>query len=186
MPRGDAPKTRVVACALSLFSRHGVAGTSLQMIADELQVTKAAVYYHFHTKEEIVRHALKPAFDGFDSLLADVSQQPAIERRGAVVAALARQAVAHRDLYAVVLQDVTAAQLRRETPSHLDTFRRLRDALAGPEADPRALVGATLFLSGLIGPAVDPDVALVGDEDLEQAIRVAGVRLLGLATGPDA
>ena len=29
-------------------------GTSLQMIADAMGVTKAAVYHQFHTKEEIV------------------------------------------------------------------------------------------------------------------------------------
>ncbi|PRC51274.1 TetR family transcriptional regulator, partial [Mycobacterium sp. ITM-2017-0098] len=33
---------------------HGVSGTSLQMIADAMGVTKAAVYRQFKTKEEIV------------------------------------------------------------------------------------------------------------------------------------
>ena len=40
--------------ALKLISEHGVSGTSLQMIADEMGVTKAAVYRQFKTKEEIV------------------------------------------------------------------------------------------------------------------------------------
>ena len=37
-----------------LFAERGVGGTSLQMIADALGVTKAAVYFQFRTKEEIV------------------------------------------------------------------------------------------------------------------------------------
>src|SRR5512142_2936154 len=55
---GSAPltraQTRIVTAALDLFARHGVGGTSLQMIADKIGVTKAAVYHQFKTKDEIV------------------------------------------------------------------------------------------------------------------------------------
>ena len=47
-------RERVLHAARSLFSEYGVSGTSLQMIADHLGVTKAAVYHQFHTKDEIV------------------------------------------------------------------------------------------------------------------------------------
>ena len=50
----SAAQTRVITAALDLFSRHGVGGTSLQMIADEIGVTKAAVYHQYNTKDEIV------------------------------------------------------------------------------------------------------------------------------------
>jgi AcrR family transcriptional regulator len=40
--------------ALELFADHGVNGTSLQMIANTLGVTKAAVYHQFKTKDEII------------------------------------------------------------------------------------------------------------------------------------
>jgi len=50
----SAAQARVIAAALELFGRHGVGGTSLQMIADEIGVTKAAVYHQYHTKDEIV------------------------------------------------------------------------------------------------------------------------------------
>ena len=49
-----AAQIRVLDAALKLISEHGVSGTSLQMIADEMGVTKAAVYRQFKTKEEIV------------------------------------------------------------------------------------------------------------------------------------
>ena len=39
---------------MELFGTHGVSGTSLQMIADAIGVTKAAVYHQFKTKDEIV------------------------------------------------------------------------------------------------------------------------------------
>ena len=50
----SAAQVRVITAALDLFARHGVGGTSLQMIADEIGVTKAAVYHQFNTKDEIV------------------------------------------------------------------------------------------------------------------------------------
>ncbi len=49
-----AAQTRVLDAAMKLIAERGVSGTSLQMIADEMGVTKAAVYRQFKTKEEIV------------------------------------------------------------------------------------------------------------------------------------
>jgi AcrR family transcriptional regulator len=51
IPR-SAAQTRILIAALNLFADHGVSGTSLQMIADALGVTKAAVYHQFKTKDE--------------------------------------------------------------------------------------------------------------------------------------
>jgi AcrR family transcriptional regulator len=48
------PQQRIVVAAHELFGQYGVSGTSLQMIAEHIGVTKAAVYHQFHTKEEIV------------------------------------------------------------------------------------------------------------------------------------
>ena len=57
----SAAQGRVIDAALDLFAEHGVGGTSLQMIADEIGVTKAAVYHQFKTKEQIVSY-MKGAF----------------------------------------------------------------------------------------------------------------------------
>src|SRR5207344_2409641 len=49
-----AAQTRIIDAALDLFAEHGISGTSLQMIADALGVTKAAVYHQYNTKDEII------------------------------------------------------------------------------------------------------------------------------------
>ncbi|HEU4362461.1 MAG TPA: TetR family transcriptional regulator, partial [Mycobacterium sp.] len=41
--RRSAAQTRILDAALQLIGENGVGGTSLQMIADEIGVTKAAV-----------------------------------------------------------------------------------------------------------------------------------------------
>jgi AcrR family transcriptional regulator len=56
---------RIQAVALELFAEQGYEKTSLREIAERLGVTKAALYYHFRTKEEIVSSL-------FDDFLAHV------------------------------------------------------------------------------------------------------------------
>ena len=58
VPR-TAAQVRIITAALDLFAEHGVNGTSLQMIADAIGVTKAAVYHQFKTKDEIVLAAVE-------------------------------------------------------------------------------------------------------------------------------
>jgi AcrR family transcriptional regulator len=55
----DARRTdtreRAVAVAANLFAEHGYSGTSIRDITDKLGVTKAALYYHFASKEDLLR-----------------------------------------------------------------------------------------------------------------------------------
>jgi AcrR family transcriptional regulator len=47
-------RARIQEVALKLFTEQGYEATSLREIAEVLGVTKAALYYHFKTKEDIV------------------------------------------------------------------------------------------------------------------------------------
>ena len=47
-------RERVLAVAEDLFNRHGFAGTTVDMICEELGVTKPFVYYYFRDKHAIV------------------------------------------------------------------------------------------------------------------------------------
>ena len=47
-------RSRIQAVALALFAEQGYDKTSLREIAERLGVTKAALYYHFRTKDDIV------------------------------------------------------------------------------------------------------------------------------------
>jgi AcrR family transcriptional regulator len=52
-PRGST-RERILDIALELFNENGYDKTSLREIADRLGVTKAALYYHFERKEDIL------------------------------------------------------------------------------------------------------------------------------------
>ena len=47
-------RQRILNVALDLFTEQGYDGTSLREIAEQLGVTKAAIYYHFESKEDIL------------------------------------------------------------------------------------------------------------------------------------
>lgn len=53
-PRRGETRRRIQEVALELFLERGYEGTSLREIAERLDVTKAALYYHFKTKEDIL------------------------------------------------------------------------------------------------------------------------------------
>lgn len=52
--RRNDTRERIKSVALELFAEQGYEKTSLREIAEKLDVTKAALYYHFKTKEDIV------------------------------------------------------------------------------------------------------------------------------------
>jgi AcrR family transcriptional regulator len=62
--------------ALDLFAEHGYDKTSLREIAERLGVTKAALYYHFKSKEDIVRSLFEDYAGDIDELIAWGSRQP--------------------------------------------------------------------------------------------------------------
>jgi AcrR family transcriptional regulator len=55
-PAEKEPNTRerILDVALDLFTEQGFDGTSLREIAERLNVTKAALYYHFESKDDIL------------------------------------------------------------------------------------------------------------------------------------
>jgi AcrR family transcriptional regulator len=51
---GAATRERILDVALGLFARQGFNGTRLRQIAESLGLTKAALYYHFESKDDIL------------------------------------------------------------------------------------------------------------------------------------
>src|SRR6516165_6389439 len=47
-------RDRILDVALDLFTTQGFDGTSLRQIAERLDITKAALYYHFESKDDIL------------------------------------------------------------------------------------------------------------------------------------
>ncbi len=69
-------RARIQQVSLELFTERGYEKTSLREIAERLGVTKAALYYHFKSKEEIVESLVDDALREVDELMAWFGTQP--------------------------------------------------------------------------------------------------------------
>lgn len=82
----EAAKTRaaIVDAALGCFDRHGIAGSTLDHIAQAARCTKGAVYHHFSGKREILRELRDqvsvPMLDEMDTELLHEGESPALDR----------------------------------------------------------------------------------------------------------
>ncbi|NAZ75932.1 TetR family transcriptional regulator [Kineococcus sp. T13] len=172
-------RERLHAAALRLFAEHGVSGTSLQMIADEVGVTKAAVYHHYKTKDELVVGVIDPFLDRVAGIVG-----PARARRGwraqaeAALTGLVDLIVDVRRLYVVAVTDPVAVHLQEQHPRLRVVAAELRELLAGPDADDERRIDVAFFLAGLVGPLGDPRTFHVPDEDLRAHLLDLGRRFL--------
>ncbi|MFG2498713.1 TetR/AcrR family transcriptional regulator [Streptomyces sp. NPDC048441] len=73
--RGDT-RQRIQDVALELFAEQGYEKTSLREIAERLDVTKAALYYHFKTKEDILTSIFEDLTRPIDALVEWGKEQP--------------------------------------------------------------------------------------------------------------
>ncbi|WKG02633.1 TetR/AcrR family transcriptional regulator [Mycolicibacterium sp. HK-90] len=64
-------RQRIQDVARELFAEKGVLRTSLQDIADRLGITKPALYYHFRSREDLVRSIVQPLFDDGEAFIAE-------------------------------------------------------------------------------------------------------------------
>jgi len=75
LPRGGT-RERIQEIALELFAEQGYEKTSLREIAERLGVTKAALYYHFRSKEDIVRSFIEDYRAELEKVIAWGASQP--------------------------------------------------------------------------------------------------------------
>ncbi|GAA1375174.1 TetR/AcrR family transcriptional regulator [Streptomyces beijiangensis] len=75
MARGNT-RQRIQDVALELFVEQGYEKTSLREIAEKLDVTKAALYYHFKTKEDILISLFRDLTAPIDELISWAQEQP--------------------------------------------------------------------------------------------------------------
>jgi AcrR family transcriptional regulator len=179
-PTAADTRQRLIDVAVDLFTRHSFAGTSLQMIADEMGFTKAAIYYHFRTREELLDAVVEPIFEQLSEVIAEAERQRGANARAEyMLRSYAELAVANRALVSVLACDPSVTTLLRGQPRWADLIDRQLALLAGAEPGPGGLIKATVALAG-ISSAVGPAWITVDDDDLLRHLVDTGRRTLGL------
>lgn len=144
----ERTRARILGAALALFTERGYAGTSMRDLADRLGMTKAALYYHFASKEALLRELVRPLIDGLNACVATV------EAGELSSAALLRTLV---DLFADqrhvlhgVFYDPAARAILLAEQDFFDGVTRLEHALAG-QGRPDGMLRARCALGTIRG-----------------------------------
>jgi AcrR family transcriptional regulator len=69
-------RERILDAALALFAERGYEATSMREIAEQLGITKPALYYHFDSKADIVRAMLADTEERVTGLVEWARSQP--------------------------------------------------------------------------------------------------------------
>jgi AcrR family transcriptional regulator len=156
----EVTRERIMKAAERLFAERGYDGTSIRAIVSRARVNQAAINYHFAGKDGLYREVLRAAFSGLTAhQLAHASEAGSLSREEALTAFVRRQ------LRPLLARDEASRHIRifnwesvRPTP----VFRKLLSEEAAPfmgmatdllrrflpEADPRTLLVAAIWLLG--------------------------------------
>jgi len=127
-------RERILDVAQELFTQKGFDGTSLREIAEKLGVTKAALYYHFASKDQILMalHMRLHEF-GRDALSKMAEEPVTVELWGSLLDQLLGQMLAQREIFLMHQRNEAALEkLHRDhhDGEHDDIQNRFRRLLA--------------------------------------------------------
>ena len=127
-------RERILDVALDLFIEQGFDGTSLREIAEQLGVTKAALYYHFESKDDILM-ALHMRLHEFGKIaLSKMQDGPvSLEQWGKLLDEVLDQMLAQRKIFLMHERNQAALEkLHREEhdQEHEDIQNQFRRVLA--------------------------------------------------------
>jgi AcrR family transcriptional regulator len=148
-------KAEIRAVALELFARQGFDKTSLRQIAERLGVTKAALYYHYPSKNDLLLALLAPLHEDMDALFNRFADGP-VEPR-VLLGAFYDVCVRHGALMAAVLTDLGALDGVGLVDAVLEWRHRLDVLLVGADAPTPARMSAVMAIGGLQDVAVGFD-----------------------------
>jgi len=174
-------QARILAAALDLIADHGVSGTSLQMIADAVGVTKAAVYHQFKTKDEIVVGVTELELATLeDALSAAKERTDPDDARRVLLTQVIEMAVRRRRWVRTLQNDPIIVRLLGEHPPFRDFIAELYGILQGEQDDTVARVSAALFSGAIAGTVINPLLDDIDDDTLSAALMQLMARMLNL------
>jgi AcrR family transcriptional regulator len=154
-------KERILDVALDLFIAQGYDGTSLREIAQRLGFTKAALYYHFTSKDDILMALHMRLHEVGGEALTHIGDEPVtLEKWGRLLNELIDHMITQRKLFALHQRNPAALEkLHRQDhmDDHEDIQARFRMVLADARVPLRdrfrmaasfGVVFGGLFLSG--------------------------------------
>ena len=186
----EGTRQRILDAATKLFEQRGFAGTSIRDLAVLCGMTKAALYYHFPSKEEVLQALLVPFLDDMDRVIAATAAGQ--WSRAELVKRLITQMNDSGEFLTAALSDPSVKHAMFERLGMQDRIARLLRVLAGSD-DPAALLRGRCamgaLMSGLLhhgppGAEASPHPHLSPDEQSVICQAVLAVLECGEVGGP--
>ena len=175
-------QTRILHAALDLFATHGVSGTSLQMIADALGVTKAAVYHRFKAKDDIVLAVTEAELCKLEEALTVArAENDAVEARKLLVRRIIDLSVERKGFVRVLQNDPVVIRLLGEHAPFRAFMSELYATLLDRDDDVEARISAAFFTAAIAGTTVSPFVDDIDADTLRATMIELTERMLKLA-----
>ncbi|MCM0676010.1 TetR/AcrR family transcriptional regulator [Micromonospora phytophila] len=182
-------RERIKAVALELFSEQGYEKTSLREIAERLNVTKAALYYHFKSKDEIVTSFVEDRLERMDELIAWAESQPATAAtRRAVIGRYADTMFTSEQpsVMRFFEQNQTALKNLAAGQQMRGRMLRLADVLRRDDSSPAAQLRAALALFAVHSSWFAVRTPDITDAERKKiALQVADELLAAIGTEPE-
>ena len=177
----EATSERIRSAAAELFAEKGYGETSLREIAERLGITKAALYYHYPSKEQLLQAIVQPFFDDIRVLVAQAEQElPSGPALRLFFEAYLDMLLGHRTVCALFLRD--ASSIVAIVPLYKEAIhltRRLNSSIAGPDAtdEQRLRTAAAFEVLGvaLLTSSWLPDIP---DDTVRKTLLDAAIRVL--------
>ncbi|SCL34866.1 transcriptional regulator, TetR family [Micromonospora nigra] len=154
---GEAPddtRSRILRAALDLFAAQGYQRTSLRQIAERLRLTKAAILYHFPSKEQLVAALVEPLLGDLERLLDEVGTLPPQRARWALLEGWVDTLLAHRRPLGTLFHDITLIGRGATYQRLMRVALRANEIAAGPDAGRRERVRAVQAIAMCSDPVV--------------------------------
>ncbi|MFF1835153.1 TetR/AcrR family transcriptional regulator [Streptomyces sp. NPDC058231] len=184
-PRRGNTRQRIQDVALELFAEHGYEKTSLREISEKLDVTKAALYYHFKTKEDILVSIFEDLNRPLEELIAWGKEQPrSLETKKELLARYSDALIDAAPLFRFLQENQAAMRDLSIGETSKRRFMELLDLLRDPEAalaDQVRCVSALFSMHAGMFVLKDSDAEI---EDRRKALLEVAVDLVTQAHSP--
>lgn len=172
---------RIIEAATVLFAEHGVSATSLQMIADAIGVTKAAVYHRFPSKEQIILAVAEVVLTGLEAAVEAAEKEPS--RAGArrvLIDGMIELGVQRRPLASILQRDPTMLRFVDQHEPFQRVMERLYRVLMGGRRGAEARARAALVSSAIAGVVIHPLTQDLDDAALRSQLALLAPQCLRL------
>ena len=179
--------SRIAGLALARFRVGGFAGTSIADLAGALGISKAAIYYHYRSKDALLHRLIDPLLDAIDACIQDhttpaVSAQAARELLDAYLAVL----IAHREVVTLVTTDVAILNHPSIGPRLRAQDQQLQSLAAAPNTTVAARLRAEAALGAIWRPLIaEPQLDLTDPDHQHTLIDAAVATLQPNQPSPD-